>query len=58
MSLGTEVKHCKKCDKLIVREETEMQWVCNNCNFRKYNLKIFDNLFNGNYQIEILLIFL
>jgi hypothetical protein len=26
MSFGSEVKHCEKCGKLMVREDTEMQW--------------------------------
>jgi hypothetical protein len=32
MSIGTEVKHCEKCSKLLVRKDTEIQWFCKNCN--------------------------
>jgi len=35
MSFGTEVKHCEKCGKLLIREDTEMQWFCNYCNWKK-----------------------
>jgi len=35
MSFGTEVKHCEKCGKLLIRENTEMQWYCINCNWKK-----------------------
>ncbi len=35
MSFGTEVKHYEKCGKVIIREDTKMQWFCDNCNWKK-----------------------
>ena len=35
MSFGTEVKHCEKYGKLLVRNDIEMQWFCKNCNVKK-----------------------
>lgn len=31
MSFGTEVKHCERCKRLLVREDTQAQWVCGYC---------------------------
>jgi ribosomal protein L37AE/L43A len=35
MSFGAEVKHCEKCGKLIVREDTQMQWFCSKCRIKE-----------------------
>lgn len=35
MSFGTEVKHCKNCGNLMIREDTQMQWFCVKCKGEK-----------------------